>query len=55
MQKLSRARDAERQKKKEQTVCVVKKEADKLEALEVAALRDLGLADSMETFASSMF
>lgn len=50
MQKLSRARDAERQKKKERTVCVVKKEA-----LEVAALRDLGLADSMETFASSMF
>lgn len=30
-------------------------EADKLEALDAAALRDLGLADSTETFASSMF
>lgn len=38
-----------KKKKKDST------EADKLEALDAAALRDLGLADSMETFASSMF
>lgn len=47
----------QRRKKSELSVWWRKdsKEADKLEALDVAALRDLGLADSMETFASSMF
>lgn len=47
----------DRRKKSELSVWWTKDstEADKLEALDVAALRDLGLADSLETFASSVF